>query len=261
MLKPSPSRPVGQFKTYWLLLPLGLLVLVGLAGIGWVANQPVFGADEFICEQDQMTDIDGNSYSTVKIGDQCWTQEYLRTTRFADGQDIPRPLSNNDWREAGNNRAGAYACYDNDLENCEIYGALYNSYAVDRGLCPDGWQVPSDEDFKELEINIGLDPDQVDWLYWRGDPYGITLAGHYDLWEPDGFRDEPEFGQSGFDAAPAGYRMSGGSYSWLGYRANIWSSTIQASAWRRTIISTSSGGIRRTAAAKNFGFSVRCLKK
>ena len=240
-----------------------VILITGVVFGGWwlgqnLADRPLF--DSFACGQETITDIDGHIYETVRIGRQCWLRENLKTTRFTDGEAIPRPLSNDDWRVAGNRRQGAYACYDNEDENCQIYGALYNIYAVDRGLCPAGWQVPSDEDWKELEVAIGLKPTETDRLYWRGEPLGVTLAGHYELWEEEGFRDQAEFGRSGLDLAPAGYRMSGGVYSWLGKRANVWSSTIKASAMRRTIISGSSGGIRRTAAAKNFGFSVRCIK-
>ena len=211
------------------------------------------------CEE-EITDIDGNSYSTWQFKDQCWMGENLSTTRYRDGEEIARPTTDEEWRETGLNETGAYACYDDQEENCNTYGALYNSYAVATGkLCPEGWQVPSDDDWKELEQELGMSREEADLLYWRGNPLGIKLAGNYELWDEDSFRDREEFGETGFDAVPAGYRMSNGRYSWLNKRANIWSSTLRASGWRRTIIYSSSG-IRRTAAAKNFGFSVRCIK-
>ena len=200
-------------------------------------------------------------YRTVEIGDQCWFVENLRTEKYSDGEKIPNPESDESWREASENKEGAFSCYDNDPKNCEVYGALYNAYAVMEGkLCPDGWSIPTDEELKELEIELGMDPEVVDKQYWRGYPVGVKLMGNYMLWEEDGNRDHELFGESGFDAQPGGHRMSGGRFSYLGARSNIWSSTIKSSAWRRTIIHDSSGRLRRTAAAKGFGFSARCLK-
>ncbi len=202
----------------------------------------------------------GESYQTVRIGSQCWFAENLKTVKYNNGDKIFNPIEDSEWREAGNNKKGAYACYDHNPANCRIYGALYNVYALEKGLCPPGWSVPSDEDWKILEIELGMDPEEVDLQYWRGAPVGVKLMGEGELWREGGRVGDKEFGSSGFNALPAGYRMSGGRFSYLGVRANIWSSTIRSSAWRRTIIFDSSGGVRRTAAAKNFGFSVRCIK-
>lgn len=216
--------------------------------------------DRFACGEETVKDADGNVYETVKVGGFCWLAENLKTTKYQDGTEILKPLSNSDWREAGNKKEGAYACYQNENQFCQTYGALYNIYAVDQGLCPDGWYVPTDKDWKDFEIRLGIDKEEVDRLYWRGEKTGLMIAGENHLWNDDLSQDE-KFATTDFKAVPAGYRMSGGNFSWLGGRANFWSSTIEASGWRRTIMPGRTGGIRRTAAAKNFGFSVRCIKK
>ena len=216
--------------------------------------------DSFACGE-EMVDIDGNRYGTLTVGGQCWTAENLKTTHLSDGRAIPRPESDSSWREAGEMREGAYACYNNEPENCAVYGALYNAYAVSEGVCPKGWRVPTDGDWKDLERELGVDEEEIDLLYWRGSSLATALAGEAELWSDASVGERVHFNETGFTAVPAGYRLSNGVYSWQGQRANFWSSTIKASGMRRTIIPEITEGIRRTAAAKNIGFSVRCVKE
>lgn len=216
--------------------------------------------NSFNCETDTITDTDQNTYETVAIGEQCWMAENLKTSKYSDGERIPYPESNTEWRDTGNNKTGAYSCYENEEENCEIYGALYNVYAVSEGLCPEGWYVPTDEDWKELERHLGVEEEELNRLYWRGS-IATDLVGKAWLWKNEKIGERKNFNSTGFTAVPAGYRLSNGIYSWIGQRANFWTSTIKASGWRRTLIPEISEGVRRTAAAKNIGFSVRCLKK
>lgn len=83
-------------------------------------------------------DYDGNKYSAVIIGDQCWMRENLKTTHYRNGTAIVYPGSNNTVWETNN--TGAYAWYNNDIGWKGIYGAIYNYYAVanSNGLCPAG---------------------------------------------------------------------------------------------------------------------------
>ena len=101
-----------------------------------------------------VTDIDGNTYYTVQIGNQCWTQSNLKVSKYRNGDNIPTGLSNSDW---SNTTSGAYAIYNNDPVNDGLFGKLYNHYAVtdSRGLCPTGWHVPSDGDWTTLENQLG----------------------------------------------------------------------------------------------------------
>ena len=111
-------------------------------------------------------DIDGNCYTTVQIGSQLWMAENLKTISYNNGDDIVTGVDNASWISAFE---GAYAIYNDDPSNVEIYGNLYNWYAIndDRGICPEGWHVPTDAEFKALELFIGMSEEQANSLIWR----------------------------------------------------------------------------------------------
>ena len=101
-----------------------------------------------------ITDIDGNVYETVEIGDQMWMKENLKVTHYNDGTEIPTGYSNSEWRLLS---TPAYAVYNDNESNSDSYGNLYNWFAVDdaRGVCPDGWHVPTDDEYTELTDYLG----------------------------------------------------------------------------------------------------------
>ena len=105
-----------------------------------------------------VTDIQGNVYQTVEIGDQVWMSENLQVTKYNNGEDIP-------YRSINSTTPGYL---DSDSE---AYGKLYNWYAIndERGVCSDGWHIPSDEEFMQLEMELGM----LEWETtvqgdWRG---------------------------------------------------------------------------------------------
>ena len=104
--------------------------------------------DTIILETFDVYDIDGNGYHVVEIGNQIWLKENLKTTRYNDGTPILHITDRVDWAY---NDEGAY-CYYN--QNPDLgYGALYNKWAVYTGkLCPVGWHVPDDGEWKDLAI-------------------------------------------------------------------------------------------------------------
>ncbi len=91
--------------------------------------------------KDTVTDIDGNVYKTVKIGNQVWMAENLKVIHYRNGDEIPHHADDGDW----NSSTGAWCSYDNEKGNVEIYGRLYNWFAQNdsRGLAPEGWHVPT----------------------------------------------------------------------------------------------------------------------
>ncbi len=111
-----------------------------------------------------VTDIDGNTYNTVQIGNQCWMKENLKTTTYQNGTSIPNVPDSLEWLEI---TTGAYVWYNNDISWKNVYGAIYNWYAADdvNGLCPTAWHVPTDEEWTELSNFIG----------GTGSPYGNQL--------------------------------------------------------------------------------------
>ena len=143
-----------------------------------------------------VTDIDGNVYKSVKIGDQIWTIENLKTTRYNDGTSIPNVISDEDWLRAGDDQMGARCYYNNDPELGKVYGGLYNWYAVNTGkLAPKGWHVPTNAEWVKLIIALGrMSNDcsghaarEVGTAHWKAPNEGATNA-------------------SGFTALPGGSR-------------------------------------------------------
>jgi uncharacterized protein (TIGR02145 family) len=110
-----------------------------------------------------ISDIDGNVYPIVKIGEQWWMAANLKITRYNDGEEMDYNPS------AG--ETGTYAWYADDYENYgSVYGALYNMTAIESAkLCPIGWHVSTDDDWKQLEIAIGMSPEEADLGGWRGE--------------------------------------------------------------------------------------------
>jgi len=102
-----------------------------------------------------MTDIDGNEYPTVLIGTQTWMAENLRVSTYANGESIPLVSDWFDW--TFNTNFGAYCYYDDNQENNTSLGNLYNGYSViyDSGLAPEGWHLPSDEEWQTLGDYLG----------------------------------------------------------------------------------------------------------
>jgi len=208
-------------------------------------------------------DIDGNSYKTVKIGEQIWMAENLKVTHYRNGDPIPNLTDENDWE---NTEQGAYCNYDNNEDNVETYGRLYNWYAVDdkRGLAPRGWHIPTDDEIKELEMHLGMSQEEADGRTRRGTNEGSKLAGGDDFGRLNGaLVKTPEFGASGFDFLPGGYRYYfGGYYDYMGIYGTFWSSTVNEAtpcAWNRMLHYSDSGISRLSSYLKN-GCSARCIK-
>ena len=231
-------------------------------GIGyWVR---CYNEGEIIIPEITVTDIDGNVYETVQIGDQLWMKENLKVTHYNNGDEIQYVQSEssepNVW---ANLSTGAYGYYNDDLSHQEIYGNLYNWYAVETGnLAPEGWHVPTDDEIKQLEMYLGMSQEEADGTGHRGTNEGSKLAGMADLWNDGNLVNNPEFGTSGFNLLPGGYRISyGGYYDSMGLVGYFWSSTENSSnyAWNRVLYYYSSD-IDRYDYDKKFGFSVRCVR-
>ena len=102
-------------------------------------------------------DIDGNSYKTVRIGDQIWMAENLKVTRYRNGDQIPTGYGNSEWYEL---KTGAFAVYDDNPLNAMEHGNLYNWYAVvdERNISPKGWHVASLDEWNELIDFLEIEP-------------------------------------------------------------------------------------------------------
>lgn len=197
--------------------------------------------ETFVC-----IDIEGNSYTTVRIGEQVWMGENLKTRFFRDSTAIQNVTEGSDWEAL---HVSAYCDYNNDSTNSDIYGRLYNWFAVDSPymLCPEGWRVPTDDDWTTLTDYLG-----------GGDIAGAKLKEEgTDHWTA------PNSGatnESGFTALPGGYRSSNGNFYGIGASTDYWSSTSASAttAWRRYIYYNGLD-ISRFHLSKRSGFSVRCI--
>ncbi len=194
-----------------------------------------------------VTDIDGNVYETVQIGDQLWMAENLKVTKYKDGTAIPTGHSDSDW---SNLSTDAYALYAPAPTCGDCYGKYYNWYAVDygQGLCMEGWHVPSDDEWTVLTNYLG----------------GLSVAGGKMKEEGLDHWDSPNTGatnESGFTALPAGIHSGSEPFQMLGKHGYFWSSSESNSniAWYRNLGYGYSGMLRFTN-HKDFGFSLRCLK-
>ena len=207
-------------------------------------------------------DADGNKYNTVKIGNQVWMVENLKTTKYNDGTEILNVTSDTQW---ANLTTGAYCNYDNLESNAEIYGRLYNWYAVNTGkLAPAGWHVPTDDDWTILENYLiangynydgTLDEDKI--------AKSLCAKTNWELSDEAGTPGAaPENNNStGFTALPGGYRSDGGVFTGIGGLGTWWSSAEYATndAWFRYLIDDGSD-VGRLSNDEDYGFSVRCLR-
>ena len=105
----------------------------------------------------QVSDIDGNVYKIVQIGEQVWMGENLNVSSFINGDLIPQAKTKEEWDKAGSIGSPAWCYYDNDPVNGITLGKLYNWYAAndERGLAPLGWHIPTDDEWTELTNNLG----------------------------------------------------------------------------------------------------------
>ncbi len=209
-------------------------------------------------ETNTITDIDGNVYKTIKIGNQLWMAENLKVTRYRNGDTLPKVVGNTEWQ---NLTIGGYCVYDNNEGNANTYGNLYNWHTVNdvRNIAPSGWHVPSDEDWKELELFLGMSRSEADKLGTRGTDEGGKLkeTGTVHWIDPNtGATNETDF-----SALPGGYRGSNGRYYYMGYVAHFWSSTKidNRTAWDRRL-HYSHSYVDRINSGILDGFSIRCIK-
>jgi len=212
------------------------------------------------CSKNTETDIDGNTYKTVKIGDQVWMAENLKVTHYRDGTAIPTGHSNSEWE---NLSTGAYAVYDNNETNADTYGYLYNWYAVDdsRNIAPEGWHVPTYDEIKQLEMYLGMSQIKANNTGWGGTNEGSKLAGNAVLWDNGDLEFNSEFGTSGFNTLPGGIRYYNGRYSGMGSHGYFWSSTHLNGygSWFRNL-NYSSSEVYHSLYGKRHGLSVRCIR-
>jgi uncharacterized protein (TIGR02145 family) len=191
-------------------------------------------------------DADSNVYATVKIGDQIWMAENLKTTKFSDGKKIPLVVDDAVWKSL---TEPAYCFYNNDKRNKELYGALYNWYAVDtKKICPKGWHVPTKLEWSYMISTVGDENNSGVKLKEKG-------LGHWKNFHNSGTDDLD------FTALPGGMRLRSGIFPVFGNSYTVWwtaSDYSETDAWCRGL-DDNSIKIYGGHDGKQSGFSVRCI--
>ncbi|NVN94015.1 MAG: fibrobacter succinogenes major paralogous domain-containing protein [Bacteroidetes bacterium] len=189
---------------------------------------------------------DGNTYKTVKIGNQTWMAENLKTTHYKNGNAIPKVTDNTVWAALA---TGAYCDYNNTPASSATYGLLYNWFTVNTGnLCPIGWHVPSDAEWKILITYLGDESIVGGKLKEAGLAHWVTP-------------NTDATNETGFTALPCGYRASNGTYYDIGTNGYWWSSTESSTGgvWNMHL-TYDSGNEDRYSGIMVGGRSVRCIK-
>ena len=246
----SASTAPKLKKRSRLLLPvilLGIVIVIIAYFIAGRNKTPINDQEEAV-KTKTIDSIDNYIYRTVKIGNQTWIAENLKTTRYNDGTLIPLVTDSTVWE---NLKTPAYCWYNNDEAASKTpYGALYNWHAVKTGkLCPLGWHVPSAAEWDTLANYLGHDSIAVEALketgtaHWASPNTGTT-------------------NKSGFTALPGGLRIK--TFKGVGDVGNWWSSSeskaYEASYAFYQTIDRNYYYHYINDAPKEIGFSVRCVK-
>lgn len=205
-----------------------------------------------------VTDYDGNIYSTVKIGNKCWMAENLRSNNYSDGTTI----------------TGAYN-YDDANYNARAYGKLYTWAALMngasssdanpsgvQGVCPTGWHVPSETEWKILEYTLGMSFTEYNTSYFRGTHgEGLKLkeTDNAQLWQISSATGN---NLTGFSALPAGLRAENGTYTGIYQTIGFWSCTEYDAThpYYRWLRYNEEGIARDYDIPKTIAMSVRCVR-
>lgn len=187
--------------------------------------------------------VDGTVYRTLRLGDQLWMVDNINRGQMIDGD-----------QDQMDNGAIEKYCYDNNKVLCDQYGGLYQwdeamqyeTVESSQGICPSGWHIPSDSEWKILELSLGMPGEVAGEEFWRGIDQGLKIQAG---------------GETGFDALRGGNRFLNGNFNQIGNMGYFWTSTgTEANhAWRRGV-GLEEDGIYRSVNHKSFGFSVRCVR-
>jgi uncharacterized protein (TIGR02145 family) len=193
-----------------------------------------------------VTDVDGNQYATIKIGTQVWMAENLKTTKFADGTEIPNVTTNQQWMAQ---TTAAFSYFNNDASNNEKYGKLYNWYAATCcAICPQGWHVPTQEDWEKMRSF--LLPNSGNKLK--------SITG----WRESEISGTKGTNESGFNALPGGVRGSNGNFFSVGEFGHWWmNKSTNATTAPYIILSFNQSVVSQANFNPKWnGASIRCVK-
>lgn len=176
----------------------------------------------------QVTDIDGNIYPTVTIGNKVWMGANLRVTRYRNGDAISLVTDSTAWRK---NLTGGYCYYNNDTTQTITYGLLYNWYAINdkRNIAPEGWHIATDEEIKALINELEKEPAHANKLKANG---------------------------------LGGYRFyTGGTYHTKGFNGYWWGANRSFEIYDRSPrLFSALADVQRNSYEAGYGLAVRCVR-
>ena len=224
---------------------------VGNSGAS-TASTAVTPVAPFTCGTSTVLDGSGNSYPTVVIGSQCWTNENLKATLYNDGITPIPDLTSAGWTSATTGARTEYVAAG-VTGYVSTYGYLYNWYAVagifstgpgatPKNICPLGWHVPTDTDWTDLINFLGTNPAGK---MKENSPLWTTNIGTDDFF---------------FSVRPGGFRDLFGNFTSIGGEAYFWSATVDASRARMRSLTSLSALVNRRSDDKKSGTSIRCLR-
>ena len=226
--------------------------------------------NEFTCGDEFTDERDNSVYGTVKLGSQCWMSENLAY------------LPSVNMLSTSSSTIACYYVYGYDGTNIvdakanpnyAIYGVMYNWTAAMnsavtsntnpsgvQGACPLGWHLPSDDEYKDLEMFLGLTQAEANASGFRGINEGSKLASNSYLWDDGLLKSNEAIGTSGFEGLPGGY-CSSSSFHFSGSVTTFWTTTEanSSSAYHRRLYA-SDARVYHFFVQKNTGVSVRCVK-
>ena len=200
---------------------------------------------------------DYQTYKTVTIGTQTWMAENLNFGTRIDGAT-----------DQMDNSIFEKYCYGDDPAKCTNYGGLYQwdemmQYVTTpgtQGVCPTGWHLPTDNEWKTMEMHLGMTQAQADGTSYRGTDQGSQMADNDVLWNNGALNQNAAFGSSGFAALPTGRRYTSGAFFYQYRKAYFWSSSESGTfAWYR-YLDYLDPRVNRQTLNKTYGFSVRCVR-
>jgi uncharacterized protein (TIGR02145 family) len=226
-----------------------LLKITGKSGIYRTVMMMVPTQDQTVSfDFINCTDAANNHYAVVKVGDQIWMAENLRTTKYRNGDAIPGNITNAAW---GNLRTGAFSWYNQDsVKYAQDFGGLYNWYSVNdpRSIAPEGWHVPTDAEWTALSTYLG----------GVNNAGGMLKESGYKHWRSPNSRATNE---TGFTALPGGYRFQNGTYDEIKTWCVWWCSTSSGSTLAPTrAVFYNSFELGRDLSDKRDGFTIRCIR-
>ena len=208
-----------------------------------------------------VTDIDGNEYSVVQLGNTCWTGENSLATSFNNGDAIPNVEPTNSWSGF---TSPAYCNYNNDEVLGDTIGRLYNGYVLldERNVCPTGWHIPVESEWLALEDLVGMDMDQLNTTgsaRGRNRNVGGQLKSTM-YWAPLNYGGSDLYGLS---ILPVGYRLPQFLDFIRAQSASRFSAVNDLAVgpllWYREFVGLSRG-ITREEALPSFGHPIRCVQ-